>query len=281
MAGSYTAPQPLSVKVQELAAASKLRALYLPPYAGSSLKVMAGRSLRANLQGLPPHREVHLAVVEGPYEDDAGDGAYFEIGKQKLAGRKLSLDVRRDVFVAILKTLRVARTHGAEVLVADEQGAVVALATLMPPAIEAAMAARTVQGAEVLQLGQAWNKLKLVVLRRPGLGKARPGFDLFLEAVPEWKQPFPEPALRAAVIVERRDPFRQDIEKFCEEWGLPIYQELAGLGLDPIRGEGPGPAVGAQWSVLVRQEVVPLQRVRGVHSPSCSRIAGRRAAAAA
>ena len=123
----------------------QLKVLYASDYVGWALKQLLSGRLALEVRGLLPHMEVDYCTVEGPYEDDQGDGAYFSGGNHKLDERRLKLEVRRDVFVPLAKILRTAHLLKTAVLIADGQAGPVACCTTQPLIVELALAARVIQ----------------------------------------------------------------------------------------------------------------------------------------
>ena len=178
------------------------------------------------LQGLIPHLEISYGVATGPYEDDRGDGAYFASGKRNLNEKQLRLDVRRDVFVSIVKVLRTARLQKTQLLIADGQAAAVACCLSRPLVVELALGARVVQHEESQELVAAWNRMDLILAREPKLGKVNPGLQLLVQAIPEMVADYPVAALKCMVAVRRTDPHRGAVEEFGRGCSFPVCGAL-------------------------------------------------------
>jgi hypothetical protein len=144
-----------------------------------------------------------------------------------LQGRKLELEVRRDVFVSVVQVLRTAHRHKAELIIADGQAGAVGLAFCKPLVVETALAARVVQQEEVMQLAAAWNRLELVMCRGPRLGRARAGLDLLVKAIPELVADYPVDGLRSFVVLDSAGGQRKEIEDWAGQYGLAMLKSLA------------------------------------------------------
>ena len=194
----------------------KMKVLFLPDYARSAVKLGWMSQLTMQLRRWFPEWHLQVAAAEGPYEDDAGDGAHYAPGKQRLNEKKLVLEVKKDTFVSVVKVLRALQLHRPSLLLGYGQGGAIAWCLKHPLVVEAALAARVVQPEEAAQLVQAWNKLDLLVAWRPGLGKVKPGLDLLVGGMGALVGEFPVGSLLTYVVAEKSFAHRAEVEAWCE-----------------------------------------------------------------
>ena len=118
--------------------------------------------LRRELQMLLPLHDIKLVSVEGPFEDDEGNGSHFDGAKHcGLTGLRLVKAFRVDLFTSAAKVLRSIATHHPDVVVGDGQGSLVAGILRYPLVVETVLQARNIQREEAYHIGAAWSTLAL------------------------------------------------------------------------------------------------------------------------
>ena len=122
-------------------------------------------------------------------------------------------EIRRDLFVSIVKVLRMAQLQKPELAIAEGQGAAIALLFKSPLVVEASLAARAAQHEEAQQLVAAWNRVGLVVCKEPRLGRRQAGLDVLHEAVQDLTGDYPVAPLKIAVAVPRLSAHRAPVRE--------------------------------------------------------------------
>ena len=80
---------------------------------------------------------------------------------------------------------RSVAAHRPQVLVADGQGAHIALGMSRPLVLEAVLSLRNVDIKEALQIAKAWGNVKAIIIKNPRVSKARLRLTELKQAIPE------------------------------------------------------------------------------------------------
>ena len=96
-------------------------------------------TLHIQLGRLLPGYNIHLAIAEGPFEDDDGVGAHFEAAalQPNKGVEKQVAALKVDLHVSVAKLARSAAMHKPRIVFGQGQGAVVATLPMeMPDALK-------------------------------------------------------------------------------------------------------------------------------------------------
>ena len=165
--------------------APKVTALYLPDYVTPSVRMAKSTQMQQVLCHMLPGHEVSVPVAGGPFEDDHGNPAWFAKGKGSLTPAKQILELKRDFLTSVAVALRAVKAHRPTVVVADGQGALIALGLANALCIETCLAMRNVQLPEIPPLARAWGAVRAVIVSTPRWGRAKLDVQLLSRAVPE------------------------------------------------------------------------------------------------
>ena len=131
-----------------------------------------------------------MAIAERPFEDDYGVGAHFEALALK-TGQKQVNQLKVDFHTSVIKLARAAAMHKPRLIYGEGQGGLVALGYAHPGFLEAVMASRNVQPAELPELCQAWGNVAAVVIHKPRLSKVGVQLEMIRQAAPALFQGIP------------------------------------------------------------------------------------------
>lgn len=88
-----------------------LPVLSAPDYVREQERVQATSWIWKELSKELPEWDVRLALAEGPFEDDDGVGAFFDLSRRGLPPQKKILYVRRDFLTSVVKLMRAVELH--------------------------------------------------------------------------------------------------------------------------------------------------------------------------
>ena len=96
---------------------------------------------------------------------------------------KVRKSIKRDLLAGVCSALRESARAGAQLIVGDGQGAIIAAALARPRIVEAALIARSTQADEGSMFSAAWHAIRVIVCNAPKLyGSAR--VERLFEALP-------------------------------------------------------------------------------------------------
>ena len=167
----------------------------MPDYVSLQQRVAVTSKLYVQLGQLLPSYQVHLAIAEGPFEDDNGVGAHFEAEALRDHRKQIGA-LRVDLHVSVIKLARHAAMHQPRLIIGQGQGAVVATAYGHPGNFERVLATRNVQLAELPKLAQAWGNVAAIVVDEPRLSKKGVQLANLKNACSEMFEDFPVPSRR-------------------------------------------------------------------------------------
>ena len=102
---------------------------------------------------------------------------------------------------------RAVRAHKPQLLIADGQGALIALGLSKPLVLESALAMRNIHITEALQIAKGWGCIKGVLLQNPRVAKHRLDLAELRLAVPElFNTTHPWVGPKTVVITDRTAP---------------------------------------------------------------------------
>ena len=130
----------------------KVTVLYVPDYVATSTRLAKSAHLWRIIVTMLPEHEIRVPIAPGPFEDDHGISAFFGKGKGAMTPAKLVQDLKRDLLTSMATVLRAVKLHRPQIVVADGQGALIALALSRPLLLESCMALRNIQLSEVPSL---------------------------------------------------------------------------------------------------------------------------------
>ena len=152
-----------------------LKVLFVPDYVSMEQRLAVTSKLHVELGQLLPSYTIHLALAEGPFEDDDGVGAHFEAQALGQWGPKHHVKqigaIKVDLHVSVVKLARHAAMHKPKLIIGRGQGSVVACAYGHPGCFEQVLASRNVQITELPELAQAWGNVSAIVILEPRLSK--------------------------------------------------------------------------------------------------------------
>ena len=149
-----------------------LKVLYVPDYMPMEQRLNLTGTLHTQLSRQLPGYNIHMAIAEGPFEDDDGIGAHFEAtGLQPNNPQKQVAALKVDLHVSVAKLARGAAMHKPRLIFGRGQGAVVAIAYAHAGCLEEVLATRNFQPAELPEVSQAWGNVAAVVVYEPRLSK--------------------------------------------------------------------------------------------------------------
>ena len=239
----------------------RLKVLYVPDFLPQAAQREHSGRLFRDLSTPMPNRDISMGSSQGPFEDDLGDGAHFEGRPRKLTEDKLRLEMRKDLLTSMVKALRSCGMHRPEIVFGEGQGARVALSLVRPLFVEAAMQARNIQRKEVQELAEAWNNIKLIIIRLPRMFKARGGYELWKACSPEFEgQSYPAQPLPVVGVRVNQDPFAEDTKRYWSRAGCSGLRIRRG-NLGTLTGSGEAHYLGPQWHLCLRQEDIPVRAV--------------------
>ena len=138
-------------------------------------RVAVTSKLYVQLSQLLPAYQIHLAVAEGPFEDDDGVGAHFEamaLGAWGPNYRTRQIGALKvDLHVSTAKLARHVVMPKPRLIIGKGQGGVVAAAYGHPGCFEQVLASRNVQPAELPEIAQAWGNVAVIIIHEPRLSK--------------------------------------------------------------------------------------------------------------
>ncbi|MDP7255226.1 MAG: hypothetical protein QGF00_36865, partial [Planctomycetota bacterium] len=172
-----------------------LKVLYVPDYIPMQQRITMTSKLYVQLSQLLPSYQVHLAIAEGPFEDDDGVGAHFEaFALHTRYGRTQVGALKVDLHVSVIKLARHAVMHKPKLIIGKGQGAIVATAYGHPGCFEQVLATRNVQPAELPEISQAWGNVSAIVIHEPRLSKKGVQLENIRLAAPELFESYPVPS---------------------------------------------------------------------------------------
>ena len=101
----------------------KVVCLYAPDYVPESTRLATTQHMWQVLSRALPSSEVRVPVVEGPFTDPMGIGAFFDGSKGRLTPAKMVLEFKKDFLTSMVTVLPAVERHRPMVLVGDGQGA--------------------------------------------------------------------------------------------------------------------------------------------------------------
>ena len=117
-----------SSKIEQILAAEgvqeTLKVLYVPDYVPMEQRLTLTGRLHTELSRLLPGYNIHLAIAEGPFEDDDGVGAHFEASalQPNKGPEKQIASLKVDLHVSVAKLARSAAMHQPRIIFGEGQG---------------------------------------------------------------------------------------------------------------------------------------------------------------
>ena len=141
--------------------------------------------------------------------------------------------------------LRAVKLHRPQIVVADGQGALIALALSRPLLLESCMALRNIQLSEVPSLAKAWGAIRVIIVSQPRVGKAKLDVHILRQAVPElFDDTVPWPSLEAVAIDVRDSPTYEQEKELKRLMGVPTRPALEDIFLKEHLAAPPSDDVG-------------------------------------
>ena len=183
--------------------------------------------MRQGLNHMLPGHEISVPVAAGPFEDDQGNPAWFTKGKGAQTPAKMILELKKDFLTSVAAALRAVKAHRPTVVVADGQGALVALGLANALCLETCLAMRNVQLPEIPPLAKAWGAIRAVVVSTPRWGKASLDVERLRRAVPEmFDLSSPWEGLPTTFVVTKHSPLHSKEVELCERLRLVTVPKI-------------------------------------------------------
>ena len=209
--------------------------LYAASYMDQHELVVHGQKLHRELELLLPACTIRLITVEGPFEDDLGNGSQFDSAALAgLVGNKLNKAFRVDLLTSCAKLLRGIVKHHPDLLIGKGQGAVIASCIRLPMIMEVVLQSQNIQRDEAHRIGSAWSRVRGVFIQSPRMSRSKVGLDLLLSACPEILKDHPVEPLAGYGIVPKITPGREDVTEFCGKFKLPVHDSMGGYPMPTV-----------------------------------------------
>ena len=174
----------LDYALYQVGVQQRLVVLYMPDYVTQQTRLSQSSAAWLGMGRMLPEYDITLPLCPGPFTDDQGHAAFFDKNRSKTPKGAI-LDLKRDFLTSMASAARSIAAHRPQVLVADGQGALVALGMSRPLVLEAALALRNVDIKEALQIAKAWGNVRAIILKDPRVSKARLRLTELKQAIPE------------------------------------------------------------------------------------------------
>ena len=137
-----------------------LKVLYVPDYLTLEQRIATQAQLLERISRLLPQYVVHLAVADGPFEDDDGASSHFTKNSLNAPTHAKQIgNLRVDLHTSVVKLARHAALHMPKLIFGRGQGAIVAAVFGHAGCLEQVLSSRNVQPCELHEIGQAWGNV--------------------------------------------------------------------------------------------------------------------------
>ena len=212
-----------------------LKILYVPDYVPMEQRLTMTGRLHNELSRMLPGYNIHLAIAEGPFEDDDGVGAHFEAAAlhPNKGPEKQIASLKVDLHVSVAKLARSAAMHQPRIIFGEGQGAVVAIAYGSAGCLEEVFATRNFQPAELPEVNQAWGNVAAIIVYAPRLSKRGLQCDKLQAAAGSLFTDYPVPPRRTLSWVDQKVTHYNDTKTFLKAVKVEL---VASLGAVPFAG---------------------------------------------
>ena len=129
----------LDYALHQVGVQQRLIVLYMPDYVTQQTRLSQSSAAVLGMGRMLPEYDITLPLCPGPFTDDQGHAAFFDKNRSKTPKGAI-LDLKRDFLASMASAARSIAAHRPQVLVADGQGALIALGMSRPLVLEASRA---------------------------------------------------------------------------------------------------------------------------------------------
>ena len=212
-----------------------VKVLYVPDYVPMEQRVTLTGKLHTELSRLLPGYNIHLAIAEGPFEDDDGVGAHFEASalQPNKGPEKQIASLKVDLHVSVAKLARSAAMHQPRIIFGEGQGAVVAIAYGSAGCLEEVFATRNFQPSELPEVNQAWGNVAAIIVYAPRLSKRGLQCEKLQAAAASLFADYPVPPRRTLSWVDQKVTHYNETKAFLKAVKVEL---VSGLDAVPFTG---------------------------------------------